>query len=99
MLSIPEIIVERNGKSIASIPCEHLPVTKEIRDVKPGLYTIRQNTGRVIWEGELTQEELIWNAAFPEQPLDLAADTGETAARTTREIALLNGELIIQVFP
>jgi hypothetical protein len=99
MPRIPEIIVERNGKSIASIPCEHLPVTKEIRGLKPGHYTVRLDTGRVIWEGELTQEELIWTAAFPEQALDLAADTGEAAARTTREATLLNGELIIRVFP
>ena len=99
MPRIPEIIVERNGKSVASIPCEHLPVTHVIENVKPGLYTIKLDTGRIIWEGELTQEELIWTAAFPEQALDLAADTGEAAARTTREATLLNGELIIRVFP
>lgn len=96
---IPEIIVERNGERLDSTPCERLPITKEIRNVKPGHFTIKLDTGRAIWEEELTEQELIWAAAFPGQDLDLAADTGEAAAGTTREITLLNGELIIRVFP
>jgi hypothetical protein len=99
MPRIPEIIIERNGEHIASISCECLPITKEIGDVKPGQYAVRLDTGRLIWEGELTEQELLWASAFPGQNLDLAADTGEAIRRTTREITLLNGELIIRVFP
>jgi hypothetical protein len=96
---IPEIIVERNGERIGSAPCERLPVTKEIRNVKPGHFAVRLDTGRVIWEEELAEQELIWAAAFPDRALDLAADTGEPAVRMTQEITLLNGELVIRVFP
>jgi len=96
---IPEIIIEKNGERIDSLLCERRPLIKEIRNVRPGHYAIRLDTGRFIWQEELTEQELIWTAAFPEQALDLAADTGEVAARTTREIRLLNGELIIRVFP
>ncbi len=96
---VPEIIIERNGERIDSIPCEPLPVSKEIRNLKPGYYLVKMDTGRVIWEEELTEQELIWAAAFPGQDLDLAADTGEGAARATREINLLGGEVKIRVFP
>jgi hypothetical protein len=96
---IPEIIIERNGEHIASIPCERLPVSKEIRNVKPGLYSLKFDTGRLIWEEELTEQELLWAIAFPEQDLDMAADTGDTVERATREIKLLNGKLVIRVFP
>lgn len=95
----PEMIIERNGERIVSIACEHLPVTTEIENVKPGLYSVKLDTGRLIWEEELTRHELLWIYAFPEQDLDLAADTGEAVERTTREITLLNGNLIIRVFP
>lgn len=96
---IPEIIIEKNGERIASIPCGNLPVTHEIQNVTPGLYTISLDTGRIIWQEELTEQELMWTVAFPEQALDLAADTGEAVERTTREIRLLDGNLIIRVFP
>lgn len=98
-LMFPEIIIERNGEHIGSTPRERPPVTKEIRNVKPGNFAARLDTGRVIWEEELTERELIWAAAFPERALDLAADTGDATARKTREITLLNGELTIRVFP
>ena len=74
-------------------------IIKEFRNVTPDHYAARMDTGRIIWQGELTEKELIWSAAFPGQALELAADTGEPAARMTREITLLNGELIIRVFP
>lgn len=95
----PEIIIERNKERIDSTHCERLPISKEIRSLRPGHYVIRMDTGRVIWQEELTERELIWSAAFPGQALELAADTGEPTVRTTREITLLNGELTIRVFP
>lgn len=96
---IPEIIIERNGERIASIPCGNFPVTHKIQNVTPGLYTISLDTGRILWQEELTQQELLWAIAFPGEALDLAADTGEGVERSTREIRLLDGRLIIRVFP
>lgn len=99
MHRLPEIIIEKNGECIASIPCETLPVTTEIENVKPGFYAVKLDTGRLIWEEELTEHELLWIYAFPEQALDLAADTEETVERPTREVTLLGEHLIIRVFP
>jgi len=96
---VPEIIIEKNREPIGFTPCERQPVIKEIRNVEPAHYAARMDTGRIIWQGELTEKELIWSVAFPGQALELAADTGEPTARMTREITLLDGELIIRVFP
>jgi hypothetical protein len=95
----PEITIEKNGQPIGSISCQRLPVTKEIRDIKPGQYALKMDTGRVIWEEKLTERELLWAAAFPGQALDLAADTEGAMVRTSLEFTLLNGELTIRVFP
>lgn len=94
-----EIIIERNGQPIGSISCERLPVTKEIRDAKPGQYTAKMDTGRILWQQELTEQDLLWAAAFPEQALDLAADTEAAKVIKSQEFTLLNGELTIRFFP
>jgi hypothetical protein len=95
----PEVIIERNGERIDSATYERLPITKEIKKAKPGQYTVSMDTGRIIWQEELKEQELIWASAFPERALPLAADIGEIAAQTTKEITLLKGDLIIRVFP
>ena len=94
-----EIIIERNGKLFGTISLKNMSGAKSIRRVKPGNYVIRLNTEHIIWQDELDEQELIWTAAFPGQALNLAADTGEMDTRTTREIKLLDGDLIIRVFP
>jgi len=96
---MPELIVEKEGKRIGSIPFENEPASKTIRNLKPGLYMIKLDTGRVLWQDRLTEKDLLWIYAFPEQDLDLAADTGDAMPRKTREIELLDGEVIVRVFP
>jgi len=94
---IPEIVLERNGQRIASIICEE--VTKEIKNLKPGIYTVKIDTGWVLWQEELTEQDLLWRAAFQGEDLDLAADSDEAQAHPTRQVSLLNDEVIIRVFP
>ncbi len=95
----PEIIIEKNGQCISLTPWERQPVSQEICNLMPARYVARMDSGRVIWEEDLTGKELIWSQTFPGQALELAADTGEPAAKMTREITLLNGELVIRIFP
>jgi hypothetical protein len=94
-----ELFIEANEGRLISIPVEQQPFTRIIRGIKPGSYSIKLNTGRMLWEGDLSAKELFWANAFPEQALDLAADTEGATARCTKEIILLNGELIVRVFP
>jgi len=94
----PEMIIEKDGEYINAINLEKLPVTKEIKDIKPGRYEFMLDTGRLLWEETLTEKDLLWSHAFPEQDLPLAAETGEITLRPTREVRVLNGEVVIRVF-
>lgn len=94
-----KIIVTKNGDTIGSIPAKPSPFAQTIRNVTPGYYEVRLNTGRVLWQADLKEEDLLWSAAFPEEALDLAADTGESVRRITKEFTILGGEITIRVFP
>lgn len=67
--------------------------------IPPGHYALMLDSGLLIWEGKLSDRELIWSVAYPGKALDLAADTGETPLQPTVEETLLGGELILRVFP
>ena len=94
-----KIIIDKNGECFESILFVRRPLAKTIKNVRPGLYGFRLATGRILGEEKLTKNELLWVYAYPTQDLKLAADTGDTVERPTREIRLLGGELIIKVFP
>jgi hypothetical protein len=94
-----KIIIDRNEETIISIPVKAAPFSQIIKNIKPGQYEVRLNTGRMLWQGKLTDRDLLWTAAFPEKDMALAADTGDVTEHPTREISLLDGELIIRVIP
>jgi hypothetical protein len=94
-----KIIVTKNGDAIGSIPAQPSLFAQNIKNVTPGYYEFRLNTGRVLWQADLREEDLLWSAAFPEEALDLAADTGESFRRITKEFTILGGEITIRVYP
>lgn len=94
-----QIIIEKNEEIICSIPVEDDALFKKINNLTPGLYFVKLNTGRILWQGELTDQDLVWTTAFPETDLAMAADTGDHADHVTREISLLAGNLVIRVIP
>jgi hypothetical protein len=94
-----EIIFDINGKPLKRIPCPGRLVVDEIGDVSPGILTISLNTGRVLWQGELTARDLFLTEAFPNGDLKLAADTGDDLARVSRKFHVLDGEVTIKVYP
>lgn len=67
----------------------------EFTGVVPGDYQLNISTGRVLWEGFLSADELIQEA---DEPLSLAADTGESDQRPTKTISLIPSECDLQVF-
>ena len=98
-IQFPVIEVERDGNIADRISFERIPASGSIKELVPGTYRLKFDTGRDLWEGELTAEDLIWSAAFPGRPLQLAADTGETASPPSREFPLLGGEIAVRIFP
>jgi hypothetical protein len=101
---VVEIILARENSDLAVLSFARggMPqtITHVLRGHSFGHYSIRLSTGRVLWSGELRTEDLEWTAAFPGHALDLAAaDIRTLAAKPTREIPLLDGEVVIRVFP
>ena len=92
------ISVSHGNRIIGSITFADIPASKAIDNITPGIYIATFNTGRLIWKGELTGQDLVWYKAYPGKPVKLAADTGQRKANPTREISLFNGEIIIRVF-
>jgi len=64
----------------------------------PGRYTVRLSNGRILWEGALTREDLIWTYAFPTQDLAMAAKTEPFKQPPTKKLPLLADEVVMQVF-
>ena len=93
------IFIERDGIVIDSIIMTNMDDIKHINNIIPGLYTIKIDNDQTIWCGEFTEQHLIWNSAFPERPLELAADTGNSKAESTLKLKLFNGQLIISILP
>lgn len=94
-----EIGLEKNGRSFKNACLSKSQRCVSIGNLQPGLYTLKLTTGWALWEGELTAEDLLWTAAFPGQALALAADTEAKPGDPSREFLLLEGEIVIKIFP
>ena len=91
-----EIEVLKGDKVIGSSPISSTPTS--LRSISPGRYTVRFSNGRILWEGDLLREDLIWTYAFPGRDLPLAAETKSYRQKPTRSMTLLDGELIVNVY-
>jgi len=93
-----EFVIEREGTELGAITGSGPGRVAAVSGVTPGPHLIKLSTGRVVWDGILTEADLIWAAAFPGQDLALAADTGG-GARRTRQEPLLDGRALLYVCP
>jgi hypothetical protein len=91
-----EIEVLKGDRIIGSCTVSLEPTT--IGGITPGTYTVRFSNGRVLWEGDLSRQELLWAFAYPEKDLPMAAETEPSQREPTKTLSLLSGELIMQVF-
>jgi hypothetical protein len=95
-----EVDVIRDTEIHATIQLDPTKPVQRIAGILPGKYTFRLGSGRVLWEVELEEKDLILKLADPGQNLKLAADTGEERRLSpTRKMAALSGELVFRVFP
>lgn len=88
--------VLRMDRRLGTFALSELPVT--LFSIAPGRYVVRFSNGRVLWEGDLAKEDVIWAFAYPALDLPLAAETDREHQTPTRTISLLDGELLISVF-
>ena len=93
-----EISVSRENKPLKSVTFTKFPGSETIDNVTPGHYNIAFATGRLIWEGELTEQDLIWVKAYPGKPFEVAAETTEREPAPTKQISVFEGQINIEVF-
>lgn len=67
--------------------------------IQPGLYQLRTETGWVIWEEVLNEDDLLWSLSFPNQPLMLAADTDDSQKYESKSFQLLDDAMLINIYP
>lgn len=92
-----EFEVEKDGKIIGAVRFDESDKNKTLQNITVGFYRVRLASGMLLWEGELTQDQLIWTEAFPGKKLDLAADTGQGQTGITRTVSLLGGEITMHI--
>jgi hypothetical protein len=93
------ILIQHNEKTIVETPLRKLPVTVRLVDAYPGFYRIGLSTGWVLWEGPVTEKDLMWSRAFPGMPLRLAAATEAEDSHASREFCLLDDEVGVSILP
>jgi hypothetical protein len=93
------IEILKDGRSYASFAYE--PSTKliSVKGITLGSYVIKLSTGLLLWGGQLQEKELIWTKAFPKEKVKAAAETKAIGRKASLSKPLLNGELILEVFP
>jgi len=94
-----KIIIIKDEETIASFPMNLSEKSRLIHNALPGFYTIKLSTGRILWMDEISKRDLSWREAFPDRELKLAAAVGEVKQVPTKEISVLDGEIIIRIFP
>lgn len=94
-----ELIVTCNQMAIDARPLKSSDQTIRLPRIRPGIYNFYLSTGRRLLSIELTDEDLVWFRAYPDQNLRMAADTGKAAPTPSREVPLFGGKLVVQVFP
>ncbi len=93
------LIINLNGRPWRSMKLSRPFSTLTIKGLVAGHYAVLLDTGRELWEDRLTEKDLIWGEAFPDQPLALAADTGDVEQPATRKARILEGEWTLLVLP
>ncbi len=94
-----ELLLEKDNATIAKRLFKGGDDIQTFDKILPGCYRLKMDTGRIIWEGNFEKQDIIWAEAYPTQNLRMAADTGQKDQRPTKEVYLLDGTLILRIFP
>ena len=93
-----DIMVLRDEQPIGTVSLTEQDNTRVIDKLIPGAYKIMLSTGRLLWEGLLADNDLLWSRAFAGEPFKMAADSGGIKGKAAKTITLLEGEILLNVF-
>lgn len=92
------ILISQDNKPFRTITFSDIPEVNTIDSIIPGNYSISLAGGRVIWEGEITAQDIVWAKARPKEPFKLAADTTSRKAKPAKAFNLFEGQIVIRLF-
>ena len=92
-----ELIIFRDDILICTVSLNESK-TQSIHGIVPGTYTVRLSTGRVIWRGYLSQEDLIIRKRPGSQSMKFAADSDDLKTEPARVVTLLGGRMVLKIF-
>jgi len=95
---IPTFHVICNGRELKRMSFPIKPGRRTVDAISPGHYTLKLDSGLVVWEGQLNARDLIWTQAFGEKDLELVAETIEIRHRPVREIQVPEAAMILRTF-
>ena len=96
---VRELHIETDGQVLTHCVLDEKAGTQVVTDVRPGHYRMTIETGLVLWDGILEEQDLLWSHAAPRRPLEMAADTDESPTEPSRILDLLDGAIVAHVFP
>lgn len=95
----PVVGVLGSAGKIGEMVVPHVPGRACLDGISPGVCVLKLlNTGRILWQGELTARDLVWTAAYGDRALELAAQTGAGERRPTRKWALPDKKMVLRTF-
>ena len=93
------VLLVSEGRPVTSFGARVDAGEVRVPGIEPGEYSLWLSTGRCLWLARLTAEQLLWNAAFPSEPLRLAADSEGGQGEWSHQVRLLDGEVVIRIYP
>lgn len=93
-----DISVLRDDQPVGTVSLTEQDNTQAVDHLVPGLYKLMLSTGRLLWEGALGEQDLLWAKAHAGQPFKMAADSGDAKPAPAKSISILKGELQLNVF-
>ena len=89
------LIIECDGRVLSVCCFDESSMAYEADEIGPGSYRVKTDTGLLLWEGNVTEDDVSWTRAFPEEPLPMAADTEKPLRELRRTIPLPEHGLVL----
>ena len=96
-----QILLEKDGRTVGQCVWGNKPSDRGIiRNVTPGIFGLKLDTGLVLWDGEFCPSDVLWAEAHysAKKPLAMAADTEGSSDHPTREVFLENLGLVLRCY-
>ena len=92
-----KLVIFRNNRIIKALTLDKKS-NYRIGKIIAGTYTVKLSTGRVLWEGRLTENDLLIEMNGKDENVRLAADSEKSQPVPSRSIKLLAGMVILRIF-